>query len=249
MKTRYLIVIAALCVFTATSAFAQEAAGLAINPLAINMGTFYDGITLTATGSIPAGSEAVVRFLGATSEIHLKQVGKVGGLVWMNLGSVTFKDAPAVCIVSSAVDFNHLEANNLRLTGLKNSMRLDAQGDRNDDVFAEFIKLKKKEGLYREMTGNITYAKAANGQKTFRALIPLPSRLKPGTYTVDISAVQDGRIVAHAQKTLEAKLEGLPALMSAMAFNHSILYGVFASIIALLAGLGIGLVFQSKGAH
>ncbi|MDA8308567.1 MAG: TIGR02186 family protein [Deltaproteobacteria bacterium] len=254
MKIRHFILPALFCLLTASSAAAQDGVRLTLRPQAIGIGTFYNGTTVTATGRVPADSEAVVRFIGAPSEIHMKQVGKVGGVIWMNQGSVTFEKAPSVCIVSSAVDLKHLEAradavDDLSLAGLKSSILIDAQGSRDNGIFAEFVKLKKKEGLYREISGNISYAKASNGFKTFRALIPLPSRLKPGVYTVDVSAVRNGQIVARGEGTLDAKLDGLPAFMAPLAFHHSFLYGIFASLIALLAGLGIGIVFQSKGAH
>lgn len=151
MKIRHFILLAVFCLFTASTAAAQDAARLAVNPQAIGIGTFYDGATIAATGSIPSDSEAVVRFLGAPSEVHLKQVGKVGGVVWMNLGSVTFEKAPGVCIVSSAEDLDHLEAkagpvDGLKLTGLRNSISIKAEGDQDKAIFAEFVRLKKRKG-------------------------------------------------------------------------------------------------------
>jgi hypothetical protein len=77
----------------------------------------------------------------------------------------------------------------------------------------------------------------------------VPSRLSPGSYTVEVFAVKDGVIVAQDAQPLNAKLTGAPAFLADLAFNHAIWYGVLASIIAIVAGLGIGLVFQSKGAH
>jgi hypothetical protein len=253
MKIRHLILLAVLCLFSA-SASAQDKVTLKVLPQAIGIGILYNGTTITATGSIPADSEAVVRFLGAPAMIHMKQTAKVGGVVWMNTASVSFEQAPSVCIVSSAVDLKKLEtppgaADALSLTGLKKSIVIDARECKGLDVFDEFLKMKKKEGLYREITGNISYGKTANGLKTFKALIPLPSRLSPGVYTVNVAAVRNGQIAAQGEQTIEAKLEGTPALMASLAYNHSILYGFLATLIAVLAGLGIGLVFQSKGAH
>ena len=43
--------------------------------------------------------------------------------------------------------------------------------------------------------------------------------------------------------------EAVAAVMADLAFNHGLWYGILSSVIAILAGLGIGLVFQSKGAH
>jgi Putative transmembrane protein (Alph_Pro_TM) len=255
MKIGYFILFAASCLFTVSTAAGQDVARMTVEPQAIDMGAFYNGTTLTATGSVPADSEAIVRFIGAPCEFHMKEKGKVGGIVWMNLDSITFKEAPNVCLVSSAVDLNRLVANGgasigvLRLSGLKGSVRIEAKGGRHENAFGEFVKLKQKERLYREMFGNISYENAPKGQKTFLAKVPIPSRLTPGAYTVDLDAVRNGEVIARAEQPVTVKLVGFPALFSGLAFGHPALYGILASIIALLTGLGVGLVFKSRGAH
>ncbi|MDR3566452.1 MAG: TIGR02186 family protein [Syntrophobacteraceae bacterium] len=254
MKIRLLLLFAVLCLSSASAASAQDSVRLTVKPQAVDIGTLYNGTTVQASGAIPADSEAVVRFLGVPSKVHMKQTAKVGGVVWMNTASVDFEKAPSVCIVSSTQDLKKLETtpgpvDDLSLAGLRKSIVIDARECKGLDVFAEFLKMKKKEGLYREVSGNISYGKISKGVKTFQVSIPLPSRLSPGVYTVDVAAVRNGQIVARGQETIDAKLVGAPALMASLAFNHSILYGFLATLIALLAGLGIGLVFQSKGAH
>ncbi len=252
MKIQRFILLAVLSIFSASTAAARDKIGLTLSPQAIGIGTFFNGTTVTATGSVPADSQVVIRFTGDTAPVHMRQKARVGGVVWMNLDSVTFEKAPSVCIVSSAAGFNELETGGgegLGLAGLRQSVRVKCEGNQKVDVFAEFLKMKKKEGLYREISGNISYGRPADGLKTFRALIPLPSRLKPGTYTVEAVAVQNGGIISRSRQKLVAELRGAPSVMAALAFDHPILYGAIASFIAVIAGLGIGLVFQSKGAH
>jgi len=255
MKIGYFILFFAICLFTVSTAGAQDVARMTVEPQAINIGALYNGTTLTAKGSLPADSEAIVRFMGTSCELHMKQRGKVGGIVWMNLDSITFKGAPGVCLVSSAVDFKRLEANGgtsirvLKLSGLKGSVQIEANGDGHENAFEEFVKLKQKEGLYREMLGNISYESASEGQKTFLAKIPIPSRLSPGAYTVELDVVRNGEVIGRAEQPVTANLVGFPALLAGLAFGHSALYGILATIIALLAGLAIGLVFQGRGSH
>ncbi|SPF50147.1 putative transmembrane protein [Syntrophobacter sp. SbD1] len=255
MKTLYFFLLLALGLLTVSNAAAQDAARLTVEPAAISIGALYNGITLTAAGSIPEDSEAIVRFIGATCDLHMKERGKVGGVVWMNLDSITFKGAPSVCLVSSAADFNGLEANGgvsvklLRLSGLKGAIQVEANGGGHENAVEEFLKLKRKEGLYKELVGNISYESAVEGQKRFRAQVPIPSRLAPGSYMVELAAVRNGEVVARAEQPVDAALVGFPAMLAALAFEHSALYGILATIIALLAGLAIGLIFQSKGAH
>jgi hypothetical protein len=255
MKTGYFLLFVAFCLFTVSSAAAQDVARMTVEPQAINIGALYNGTTLTANGSLPADSEAIVRFMGTACELHMKVRGKVGGIMWMNLDSITFKGVPSVCLVSSAVDLNRLEANGgasirvLRLSGLKGSFMIEGNGGGHENAFEEFLKLKQKEGLYREMFGNISYGSASEGQKTFRAEVPIPSRLSPGAYMVELDAVRNGEVIARAEQPVTVSLVGFPALLAGLAFGHSALYGILATIIALLAGLGIGLVFQGRGGH
>ena len=137
----------------------------------------------------------------------------------------------------------------LRLSGLRGSVQIEAGGGGHENAFDELLKLKQKEGLYREMLGNISYESASQGQKSFSAHVPIPSRLSPGDYMVELDAVRNGEVIARAEQPVTVKLVGFPALLAGLAFGHAALYGILATIIALLAGLAIGLVFQSRGAH
>ena len=180
MKIGYFILFAAFCLFTVSTASAQDVARMTVEPQVIDIGALYNGTTLTATGSIPADSEAIVRFIGTSCDLHMKERGKVGGIMWMNLDSITFKGAPNVCLVSSAVDFDRLEANGgasirvLRLSGLKSSVRIEANGGGHENAFEEFLKLKQKEGLYREMFGNISLCECIRRTENLSGRCPDP---------------------------------------------------------------------------
>ncbi len=255
MKSAYLVLLTAFCLFTASGALAQDLAHMSVEPRNVVIGAFYNGATLTVTGSIPADSEAIIRFMGESCDLHMKERGKVGGIMWMGLDSLTFKGAPSVCLVSSAVDFDRLDAAGgtsislLRLSGLKGSVRIEADGGEHKSAFEEFLKLKQKEGLYREILGNIHYGSVSEAQKTFQAKIPVPSRLIPGSYAIELAAVRNGHVIARAEQPVAVNLAGFPALLAGLAFGLPALYGILATVIALLTGLAIGAVFQSRGGH
>jgi uncharacterized protein (TIGR02186 family) len=254
MKIGCSVFFAVFCLFLVSGAAAQDSVRINVEPSTIDIGTFYNGATISATGSIPANSEAVVRFMGAACDLHMKRRGKVAGVMWMNLDSITFSGAPSVCLISSAVDLNQVEfaANAsiapLKLSGLKESIRIESNGNK-ENAFDEFLKLKRQEGLYREMLGNISYKEASDGERQFAASIPVPSRLGPGDYTVELSVIRNGQVIAQSAQPVKVNLVGFPELLAQLAFGRPALYGILATVIALLAGLGIGLVFQSKGSH
>jgi hypothetical protein len=255
MKSGLFMLLAAFCLFAASTASAQDLAQMTVEPQRIDIGALYNGTTLTAKGSIPADSEAIIRFVGASCDLHMKERGKVGGIMWMGLDSLTFKGAPNVCLVSSAVAFERLQSAEgasvglLRLSGLEGSVRIEADRGEHKNAFGEFLKLKQKEGLYRELLGNIHYGTVHEGEKTFLAKIPIPSRLVPGSYALELAAVKNGKVIAHVDQPVTANLVGFPALLARLAFGLPALYGILATVTALLAGLAIGMVFQSKGGH
>lgn len=258
MRSKSILLAVILLFFAGTPLHAQERAQLTVNPQLIEIGAFFNGTTLIATGSVPSDSEVVVRFLGAVCDLHMKQKGRVFGVMWMNLDSLIFRGIPSVCIVNAAENLDSLAQKTgaqspavagLRLTGLKEKARIESNGGDRAEAFAELIKLKNSEGLYRETSGNITYGAAANGQRDFRGEITIPSRLSPGEYVVELVAVNGDGVVARAERSVTVKLVGFPALLAGLAFNHAALYGILATVIALLAGLAIGMVFDSKGAH
>ena len=79
----------------APSSAAPSSAGssnedLSIAPRVVDIGAFYNGEILRVSGKIPAGSDVVLRFMGPPQEMHLKRKGKAFGVLWMNMGSLTF---------------------------------------------------------------------------------------------------------------------------------------------------------------
>lgn len=248
---------AAFLVLFCTSAFAaEEQVNFQVQPDSIIIDALYNGTTLTVTGNIPADSEVVARFVGTSTDLHMKEKGKVFGLLWMNLESLTFKNVPNICIVCTSKDLKDGTSSpnpalqELELSGLKSSVQVESAAniDPQKDI-EELVKLKQGEGLYRELAQKLTYEASSPGMKTFKTTIPVPSRLSPGNYIVEVAAVRSDEIVARASMPVNAALTGFPALLSTLAFGNGAMYGILATVIAVLAGLGIGLVFQSKGAH
>lgn len=226
---------------------------LKLEPRDIQIGTFYDGGTVHVEGSIPEGAEVVLRFAGQPQELRMKKKGKALGLLWMNLGSLTFDNTPNVFLVSSSKPLEEMsgEAANLGLEGLTKSIEVTPAEADEDAMLHELLKLKKSEKLYAERTGEIVMGQTTDGVTAFTADLRVPSRLAPGKYELSAYALKDGAIVAQGGDAVTAELVALPRFISDMAFGHSALFGVLAAIAAILGGLVIGWIFQgsAKGAH
>lgn len=255
MKTMHSLLLALLLALWSGVALAGDAPELTVTPRTIDIGTFYNGTTLTITGEIPEGSDAVVRFNGAPSELHMKEKAKVMGLLWMNVHPVAFRNVPGVFIVVTPRDLGALAGGQaskvagLGLSGLGESLAIEADHTDRALAVASLLKLKKREGLFREISDGVTYAPSTGVTKRFTAVIPVPPRLKSGDYTVELSVIQDGAIIADSRQAVTAQLTQFPLVFSKLAFGHPALYGIMASIFAILAGLLIGMFFQSKEPH
>jgi len=222
-----------------------------VAPGVIDIDATYNGTSLAIEGRVPEGSQVVLRVVGATQNVALKQKGKAFSLLWMNMNTLHFANVPSVCLIDASAPLQTLGAagGSLGLDGLAGKIAIDPSDADRSMLLPEFLRLKSQEGLYQENAGGVKLGQAKDGMQAFSARIKIPSRLSPGSYTVETYAVKDGAIKAQASQVVEARLTSAPAFLADLAFNHAAWYGVLASVIAILGGLGIGLVFQSKGAH
>lgn len=224
----------------------------------VHIGALYNGAKVSISGELPAECDALIRVTGKPETLNLKRKGRALGLFWMNLDNVTFRQVPTVYLLFSS--------KNLEIAGRSNPISLAVPSVDLDSLeghiegtyplkekhllFLELLKLKMDEGLYAVQTDAVHYTQTEGPMKSFTANVKIPSRLKPGTYTVDVFAIDQGRIVGTASENLTVDEVGLPAFLANLAFQHGGLYGVLATLVAVVAGLLTGLLFrESKGGH
>ncbi len=225
---------------------------LSVSPASIVMGTQYNGVDLTVTGEVPENSDVIVRLVGTPSELHLREKGKVFGLLWMNVGKVTLTNVPSVCLTDATRPLPQLGkgAAPYRLEALTKAIGVKQEGkDESINIPHELLLLKTKEGLYHEGAEGISLGSVKDGLQSYTAHIKVPSSLKPGEYKLEAIALQDDAVVGSAETSITAALSGFPKWLSELAYQKSVLYGVLATVIAIVSGLIIGLIFQSKEAH
>jgi len=244
---------ALLCILLLVLPATAMADGIAfqVAPGSIDIDALYNGTAIDVSGQVPEGSQVVVRFTGAPEDVAMKQKGKALGLLWMNMNTLHFSGVPKVCLVESTVPLDQLgeAAGKLGLVGMAQAIGIEPATADRKELLPELLKLKRSEKLYRESDGAVKLGESRDGSRQFTANLPIPSRLSPGPYEVEVFAVKDAQIVAQGVEKIDARLVGIPAAMADLAFNHGAWYGILASIIAIFAGLAIGMIFQSKEAH
>jgi hypothetical protein len=220
-------------------------------PQAIAISSLYNGMDLTVTGQVPAASQVIVRLVGQPTTFRMKEKGKVLGLLWMNMDKVAFTGAPAVFLVSASAGVTPEEVAEHGVPGLAGRIGVNAKDGDKAGLVAEFLKYQKAEKLYLENAGEIRLGPDAGESRPFTAVLRMPSRLSPGAYAVEALAVKDGTVIARGETAITASFSGAPAFLADMAFDHGTLYGILASIIAIVGGLVIGQIFSGSksGAH
>jgi uncharacterized protein (TIGR02186 family) len=229
-------------------------------PNLIAVGALFNGTQLTVSGNVGINNDVVVLVSGKQEALALKKKGKALGLLWMNLGDVHIKNVPNVYLLySSKANMASAEQNpntweklGFGFEYLKKEMEIEAPQAERDMMANEFLKLKQKQGLYAFHPGEISFEQKNETEKSFAAAVWIPPRIPFGEYQINVMEMNNGRIIDTAKHELKVKEEGIPLMLSSLAFNHSLLYGLLAVFVAVVAGLAMDFFFgtgKGGGAH
>ncbi|NCO61661.1 hypothetical protein GW860_08655 [bacterium] len=228
------------------------------DPDVVKIGTLFNGTQISVSGTIPEDSEVIVQLTGKREDLELKQKGRILGVLWMNLGSVTFRQVPTLYMLyypeavgkfarSNPVKWQQL---GIGLESLKEQIEITPDKGDKDKLGGEFLKLREGEELYAMREAPVIYGKNGNGMRSFATEVFIPARVPSGTYQVKVLAVNNGNIAGAATREIRVEKVGATALLSSLSFNHGGLYGLLAVLIAIAAGLLMDFLFgENKGAH
>ncbi|MFH2096146.1 MAG: TIGR02186 family protein [Bacteroidota bacterium] len=229
-----------------------------IEPNLIHIGAGYNGARVLVKGEIPKDTDIVIQVTDAPEDVSLLKKGHVGGVLWMNTVTVTFSDLPKVCLLYlpksisvSALDRDvALQQLNMGFSALERQTTLMPEEENKATLFQELVKLKTHEELYAQVENAISYQDKDGTMKSYTCEIQIPSRIKEGTYTIKACIVKNKGVLYTDNRQIKIAETGFPELISRLAFQHGTLYGVLATVIALIAGLLIGFIFKGgSGGH
>jgi len=243
-----------LClVLTATAQAGGDSPEIQVWPDVVEIGVFFEGSAVKVTGKVPQGAQAVMEITGQAAVEHLMRKGRRGGL-WMNVGEMKVSGAPSLYQAASTSP-PLLTAPSENATwgypALKKQISFAgqvAQGEQ--ELFLDqFFRLKESEGVYALLPGDIKVSDASGDFQTVTGIFTLPSTVKPDPYQVCLTVVQGGQIIAKNCSDLKVVMVGFPAMLASLAYEHGVIYGVLAVIIAVVTGFAMGYLFKGGGRH
>jgi hypothetical protein len=226
---------------------------LTVSPATVQIGTFFHGQTVSVSGAIPAGAQAVLEVVGPSAEETFMRKGRRGGL-WMNVGKILVHDAPSLYLVMSTAKELLTAAAPESTWGyeaLKQRITFAGRIEpaERQEFLGQFLQLKESEHIYASWPGALKVGAASGAASPVTGTFSLPTNTKPGAYKVCLSVIQNGKVVSRTCADLTVTMVGFPALLASLAYQHGAAYGVLAVVIAIVTGFAMGFLFKGGGGH
>lgn len=211
----------------------------------IKITTGFSGTDVLLFGATDGPGDVIVVVRGPREPLVVRRKVRVAG-IWVNGAQVKFPDAPAYYAVASSapvqklLDGQSLERHQIGAERL--TLTPDREFGETPDLGTfrrALIRLMTRRGLYRPSSAKIRFL----GGQLFRVDMYFPANVPTGSYTVEVMLVRGGRVVGAQTTPLFVNKDGIGADMYDFAHFHSILYGLAAIVIALVAGWLASVVF------
>lgn len=227
-------------------------AGVAAAPLIADLSsreiaitTGFAGADLLLFGAAEAEGDVVVVVRGPVRREVVRRKERVV-VIWMNQSSVTFDDVPGFYFVASSKPLDQVaQPQTLRQyqIGLA-SLAMPVASTSDTDLAPQF-----RDGLKRAMVGRGLYQQSTEpvailGNRLFRAAIRFPANVPTGVYTAETYLFRGGTLSASTKTPVIVRKAGLEARLFDFAHEQSVLYGVVAIAISLVAGWLTALIFR-----
>lgn len=220
-------------------------ADLSDHEVAITTG--FTGAELLLFGAIEGEGQIVVVVTGPRQSVTVRRKDRVAG-IWINTRSMTFDNVPSFYTVATTGNLEDIDPDvrTRQEVGL-NHIDIRAVGVRKDTVGEEVMAFREglirnqvRQGLYSAGSGRIS----VQADRLFRTWVSFPANVVTGIYNVSVYYMRDGNPV-HAQTTpLRVSKIGLGAYVFRFAHTNSAAYGVFAIVVAVLAGWFAAAIFR-----
>jgi uncharacterized protein (TIGR02186 family) len=219
----------------------------------ITVDFFYHGSTVSVRGVSDPDMDLIIKITSDDGHQTLREKGKVGGLLWTNVGELKIDKVPNLYFLHSTRNIEDIlsqdEINKyvIGYPALEKHVAMNAADEREKaQWFNEFIKFKESSKLYGTTAGRISLTRGEGNQRYY-ILTQWPYQAPPGNYTVTVYAVKDRNVVETATSSVAVEQVGMVKSIANMAKNDAAEYGFITVFAALSAGFGVGMIFRKGG--
>lgn len=221
----------------------------------ITIDFFYHGSTVSVKGLSEPGTDLVIKITSPEGHQLLKKKGKVGGMLWMNVGQLKFENTPNFYEVFSTrklediLSAEEMDRNVIGFPALAKHVEITPVANEEEKAkwFDEFVKFKEDSRVYTSSSGNIKTSMNAEGKQEYFIMTDWPYQAQPGDYLVTVYAVKDHKVVEQATSNVNVAQVGMVKSLAGMAKNMPAMYGFLSIGVALSAGFGVSMVFRKGG--
>jgi len=221
----------------------------------ITIDFFYHGSTVSVRGLSEPGTDLVIKIASPEGHQLLKQKGKVGGMLWMNVGQLKFENTPnfyeifSTKKVEDILSNDEMEKHVIGFSALAKHVEITPVANEEEKAkwFDEFVKFKQDSKVYASSFGEIKTSMNANGKLEYYILTEWPYQAQPGDYLVTVYAVKDHKVVEQATSQVNVAQVGMVKSLAGMAKDMPAVYGFLSIGVALGAGFGVSMVFRKGG--
>jgi uncharacterized protein (TIGR02186 family) len=225
----------------------------------VEIGLTYHGDQIYFFGVNPVpGSDVVIKLTAEKEEaVKLSMKGRVGPF-WMTVKQYEVTGAPFIYKLHTSKPISQIISKEAALAlGLgydamrpKMKMHLirgDAAPEDEQTVWQGLLKIKERGNLY-SIVEDPKRLEISEG-KLFKHYFRFPPAATEGRYLVESYCFKDGQLVGYGKDVIEIKKVGLESWLTQTAKNSAVFYGIMAVIVALGAGLLVGVIFGKGGHH
>lgn len=210
----------------------------------IDITSSFKGTEILLFGARNEAGDIVVVVRGPDQSYVMRKKRKFGP-IWANKDKAIIKNVQSYNSSASSRALKELRNDRLiqALSIGVNNINIDVETKKVKNIarFREaFLQDREQRGLYFPEVGEVQFI----GNTLFRTIIKFPDNIPRGTYTAEVYLFSDGQLSGFQSTPLQVKKKGFDAFIYNAAYEHSLLYGISAVLMAIFAGWIAGTLFR-----
>jgi uncharacterized protein (TIGR02186 family) len=225
----------------------------------VEIGLSYHGDQIFFFGVNPVpGSDVVIKLTAEKEEaVKLSMKGRVGPF-WMTVKQYEVTGAPFIYKIHASrplaqiISKETAQKLELGFDAVRHRMKMhlirgEAAPDDADVVWKGLLKIKERANLYN-IVEDPKRLEISEG-RLFKHYFRFPPAATEGRYQVESFCFQNGELVGYGKDIIEIKKVGLEHWLTQTSQNSPVFFGIMAVLIAVGAGLLVGVIFGKGGHH